>query len=81
MDYTEADPNIALDGHIAPQVHSGGVCLVQVKDVTIEELPATPSAPTWKSIGGVEGMKAKLPPPEKNKPTRQRPSATPATTT
>ena len=65
MDYTEADPNIALDGHIAPQVHSGGVCLVQVKDVTIEELPATPSAPTWKSIGGVEGMKAKLPPPEK----------------
>jgi len=65
MDYTEADPNIALDGHIAPQVHSGGICLVQVKDVTIEELPATPSAPTWKSIGGIEGMKAKLPPPEK----------------
>ena len=62
MDYTETDPNIALDGHIAPQVHSGGVCLVQVKDVTIEELPATPGAPTWKSIGGIEGMKAKLPP-------------------
>jgi putative membrane-bound dehydrogenase-like protein len=62
MDYTEADPNIALDGHIAPQVHSGGVCLVQVKDVTVEELPATPGAPTWKSIGGLEGMKAKLPP-------------------
>lgn len=62
MDYTETDPNIALDGHIAPQVHSGGVCLVQVKEVTIEELPATPGAPTWKSIGGIEGMKAKLPP-------------------
>jgi len=62
MDYTETDPNIALDGHIAPQVHSGGVCLVQVKDVTIEELPATPGEPTWKSIGGLEGMKAKLPP-------------------
>ncbi|MBK8092151.1 MAG: DUF1080 domain-containing protein [Verrucomicrobiaceae bacterium] len=62
MDYTETDPNIALDGHIAPQVHSGGVCLVQVKDVTIEELPATPGAPTWQSIGGIEGMKAKLPP-------------------
>jgi putative heme-binding domain-containing protein len=62
MDYTEADPNIALDGHIAPQVHSGGVCLVQVKDVTVEELPATPGAPTWKSIGGIEGMRAKLPP-------------------
>ncbi|HBJ86143.1 MAG TPA: hypothetical protein DDZ88_20215, partial [Verrucomicrobiales bacterium] len=62
IDYTETDPNIALDGHIAPQVHSGGVCLVQVKDVTIEELPATPGAPTWESIGGLEGMKAKLPP-------------------
>ncbi len=62
MDYTETDPNIALDGHIAPQVHSGGACLVQVKDVTIEELPPTPGVPTWKSIGGLEGMKAKLPP-------------------
>lgn len=62
MDFTEADPNIALDGVIAPQVHSGGACLVQVKDLTIEELPATPGAPTWKSIGGLEGMKAKLPP-------------------
>ena len=62
MDYTEADPNIALDGLLGPQVHSGGICLVQVKDVTIEELPATPGAPTWQSIGGIEGMKAKLPP-------------------
>lgn len=62
MDYTETDPNVALDGQIAPQVHSGGACLVQVKDVTIEELPPTPGAPTWKSIGGLEGMKAKLPP-------------------
>lgn len=61
MDYTETDPTIALDGHIAPQVHSGGVCLVQVKEVTVEELPATPGAPTWQSIGGIEGMKAKLP--------------------
>ncbi len=62
MDYKEADPNVALDGLIGPQVHSGGACLVQVKDVTLEELPATPGAPTWKSIGGIEGMKAKLPP-------------------
>ncbi|MFM2176583.1 MAG: hypothetical protein RL015_681 [Verrucomicrobiota bacterium] len=51
MDYIEADPNIALDGHIAPQVHSGGVCLVQVKDVTIEELPPTPGIPTWEKVG------------------------------
>ncbi|MBV6498873.1 MAG: hypothetical protein CJBNEKGG_01103 [Prosthecobacter sp.] len=60
MDYTEADPNIALDGHIAPQVHSGGVCLVQVKDVTIEELPATPGAPTWESLGGREAALKKV---------------------
>jgi putative membrane-bound dehydrogenase-like protein len=51
IDYTETDPNIALDGHIAPQVHSGGVCLVQVKDVTIEELPPTPGIPTWEKVG------------------------------
>ena len=61
IDYTETDPNIALDGLIAPQVHSGGACLVQVKDVTIEELPATPGAPTWQSIGGLEGLKARWP--------------------
>jgi len=60
MDFTETDPNIALDGHIAPQVHSGGICLVQVKDVTIEELPATPGAPTWESLGGVEAAKRKV---------------------
>ena len=73
IDYTETDPNIALDGHIAPQVHSGGICLVQVKDVTIEELPPTPNAPTWKSIGGLEGMKAKLPPkPQANAATKPK---------
>ncbi|MFN0075860.1 MAG: PVC-type heme-binding CxxCH protein [Prosthecobacter sp.] len=54
IDYTEQDKNIALDGHIAPQVHSGGICLAQVKDVTIEELPATPDAPTWEKLGGIE---------------------------
>ncbi len=54
MDYTETDPNIALDGHIAPQVHSGGVCLVQVKEVTLEELPATPGVPTWKTVKKVD---------------------------
>ena len=29
-DYTETDPNIALDGHIAPHIHSGGKCVVDV---------------------------------------------------
>ncbi|CAN5851411.1 hypothetical protein BH11VER1_BH11VER1_14980 [soil metagenome] len=60
LDYTEQDPNIPLDGLIGPQVHSGGICLVQLKDVTIEELPSTKDAPTWESLGGYEGAKAKL---------------------
>ena len=65
IDYTEQDKNIALDGQIGPQVHAGGVCLVQVKDVTIEELPPTPGAPTWESLGGVEAARAKIAPPKK----------------
>lgn len=65
MDYTEADKNIALDGLIGPQVHSGGVCLVQVKDVTIEELPATPGAQTWESLGGVDAARKLVAPPPK----------------
>ncbi len=51
LDYTEAEPNIAQDGKIAVQIHSGGIALVQVKDVQIEELPATPGAPTWDKVG------------------------------
>ena len=51
LDYTEAEPNIAQDGHIAIQIHSGGMALVQVKDVRIEELPPTPGAPTWQKVG------------------------------
>lgn len=74
IDYTEADKNIALDGQIAPQVHSGGVALVQVKDVTIEELPPTPGAPTWESLGGVEAArKLVAPPPKKPAATAPKP--------
>ena len=51
LDYTEAEPNIAQDGRIAIQIHSGGMALVQVKDVRIEELPPTPGAPTWDKVG------------------------------
>lgn len=67
IDYIEEDKNIALDGLIGPQVHSGGVCLVQVKDVTIEELPPTPGAPTWESLGGVEAARKLVAPPPKAK--------------
>ncbi|MES2505281.1 MAG: family 16 glycoside hydrolase [Verrucomicrobiota bacterium] len=65
IDYTEADKNVALDGQLGPQVHSGGACLVQVKDITIEELPATPGAPTWQSLGGVEAARKLVAPPAK----------------
>ncbi len=51
LDYTETDPNVALDGKIAVQIHSGGIALVQAKDITIEELPPTPGAPTWDKVG------------------------------
>ncbi len=51
LDYTEAEPAIAQDGKIAIQIHSGGMALVQAKDVRIEVLPPTPDAPTWDKVG------------------------------
>ena len=50
-DYTETDPTIALDGKIAIQIHGGGIALVQAKEITLEELPPTPGAPTWDKVG------------------------------
>ena len=47
LDFTEADPKIPLEGLIGVQAHSGGKFLVQFKDITLEELPPTPGAPTW----------------------------------
>ncbi len=47
VDYTEADPNIDLSGKMGIQVHGGGKALVQVKDITIEELPASPKRPKF----------------------------------
>jgi len=73
IDYTETDPNVALNGQIGPQVHSGGVCLVQVKDVTIEELPATPGIPTWESLGGVEEARKKVAPAPKKQADAAKP--------
>lgn len=51
LDYTETESNIARDGQIAIQIHSGGMALVQVKDVQVEVLPPTPGAPTWQQVG------------------------------
>ena len=51
LDYIETEPNIAQDGHIGIQIHSGGIALAQFKDIVIEELPPTPGAPTWGKVG------------------------------
>jgi hypothetical protein len=59
LDYVEADPKIAQDGHIGVQIHGGGKTIVQVKEVTIEELPATADAPTWEKVGRPGEKKAK----------------------
>ncbi len=44
-DYTETDPAIPDWGKFGIQIHGGGKGLAQVKNITIEELPATPSVP------------------------------------
>ncbi len=41
-DYYEDDPAIASRGVLGIQVHGGGKTLMQVKDISIEELPPTP---------------------------------------
>ena len=74
LDYTETDPTVALDGKLALQIHSGGIALVQVKDVTLAELPPTPGAPTWDQVGH---PKARPAPAAKQKKSA---SAAPATT-
>jgi putative membrane-bound dehydrogenase-like protein len=48
VDYTEADDEIVQEGRIGIQIHSGGPAEIWVKDITIEELPATPSKPKFK---------------------------------
>jgi len=49
FDYTEADPQVPLDGRIGIQIHGGGQARVEVKEISIRELPATPGAPTWQA--------------------------------
>ena len=49
LDYREADPSIPLDGRIGIQVHGGGKALVDVKEITIQPLPATPPSAQLKA--------------------------------
>ncbi len=78
VDYQEEDPNIPQDGILGVQIHAGGNTKVQIKDVFIEELPATPDAPTWEKLGGVEGVRAKLK-AEAPAPAAAKPAAADAT--
>lgn len=64
LDFTETDPAIALDGHIALQIHSGGIALIEAKDITIEVLPPTPGAPTWDTVGHPKPIPPRAPAPK-----------------
>ena len=77
-DYTETNPLIPLDGLIAPQIHSGGKVMVQFKDVSIRELPQTPGAPTWESLGGVTEALKKVKKPRKPAARKKAKPAPPA---
>lgn len=48
-DYYEDDPAISNHGVIGIQVHGGGKALIQIKEITIEELP--PTLPNERFIG------------------------------
>jgi putative membrane-bound dehydrogenase-like protein len=67
LDYVETEPNIAADGKIGLQIHSGGMAVIQAKEITIEELPATPGALTWDKVK-----------PAAKKPEPAKPAAVPA---
>ena len=47
VDYTEADPKIIQTGKLGVQVHGGGKALVEIKDLTIEELAPAQSLDTF----------------------------------
>lgn len=66
LDYTEKDPKIPLEGRIAIQAHGGGKFFVEVKDITIKELPATPGSPVWPKVSprSPEDQKASFTVPE-----------------
>ncbi len=50
-DYTEKDANVALEGHIALQAHSGVPFEVHYKDIAIKKLPAVEGVKTWADLG------------------------------
>jgi len=56
LDFVEQDAAIPLNGQIGLQVHGGGKALVEVKDIAIEPLPATPAAAPLKAGNAAEAV-------------------------
>jgi putative heme-binding domain-containing protein len=56
LDFVEPDATIPLDGQIGLQVHGGGKALVEVKDIAIERLPATPVGAKLKAGNAAEAV-------------------------
>lgn len=61
VDYTEEDPDIVQTGHLGIQVHAGGQPQIQVKEIFLTELPATPAQP--KAVPPAEPAPAAKPSP------------------
>ncbi len=54
-DYIEPHPEVVpADGRIAIQVHSGGNALVQVRGLSLRELPSTKGSTKWGDFNSVE---------------------------
>ncbi|MFM8378568.1 MAG: family 16 glycoside hydrolase [Planctomycetia bacterium] len=56
LNFVEQDAAIPLTGQIGLQVHGGGKALVEVKDIAIEPLPATPAAAPLKAGNAAEAV-------------------------
>jgi len=59
LDFMEQDLTIPQDGLIGIQVHGGGKALVHVKEISIQELPATSQTLSWEALKKLEGDAAK----------------------
>ena len=67
-DYTEQSLQIAADGILALQAHSGGKFLVHFKDLTVKELPATAGSSKWTDKGIIKSRVKKK---KATKPTKK----------
>lgn len=78
VDYTEADPAIVQTGKMGIQLRGGGKVLVQVKDITIEELAPAKGAVVVAKLVPAKGPAASQPAAEPEKKPAPAPATTPA---